>query len=265
MIGKGGQGSGWPEVGAWKPAADGCLVAMNTTGQDREPSPPKTVSGRDAPRQGDDRGRLTRLLRSPAFAILLVAPFLGEVMSTATSPLDLILPWNLVLMAALYGSGALICRELVRRYRLGLLGLCLFGAAYAVYEEALVDRFWFDPRFWDDVGVGSYSQVWHTNLLIASHLTAFHVAVSICSSIVLVERLFPAYRERAWAGRRGLTFAAFALAAVVPITYGDFARVPAGPMLAAAGLCVLLVVGAFLTPHRWWLHRRGAPVVIPDE
>ena len=197
------------------------------------------------PQQGTRRGRLTRARRSPVLAILLVAPFLGEVTSTATPPLDLLLPWNLALMAALYGCGALICRELVRRHRLGLLGLCLLGAAYAVYEEALVDRFWFDPEFQEAVGVGAYGRVWHTNLLLAVHLTAFHVAVSICSSILLVERLFPAYRERAWTGRRGLTFAGLALAAVVPITSSDFARVPAGQLLAAGGLGILLVWGAF--------------------
>src|SRR4051812_25739639 len=99
----------------------------------------------------------------PVVAIALVAPFLGEVVSMATPPLDLLRPWNLALMVALYGGGALICRELAHRYRLGVLGLCLLGAAYAVYEEALVDRYWFDPRYWADAGVGSYSRVWHTN------------------------------------------------------------------------------------------------------
>ncbi|HSV64893.1 MAG TPA: hypothetical protein VLJ59_03155, partial [Mycobacteriales bacterium] len=121
-------------------------------------------------------------MRSPAFAILLVAPFLGEALSASTPPLDLILPWNLALLAALYGSGALICRELARRYRLGRPGLCLLGAAYAVYEEALIVRSWFDARYHDRVGVGSCSWVWHTNLLVASYLTAFHIVVSICSS-----------------------------------------------------------------------------------
>jgi hypothetical protein len=189
---------------------DGSLVAMDALGLNQDPLSTVAASGGEVPHQGNRRGRLSRVLRSPALAILLLAPFLGEVSSTATPPLDLLLPWNLALMMALYGSGALICRELVRRHRLGLLGLCLLGAAYAVYEEALVDRFWFDQHFQQEVGVGAYGRVWQTNLLIASHLTAFHVAVSICSSILLVERMFPAYRERAWAGRRGLTFAAIA-------------------------------------------------------
>ncbi|WP_433306384.1 hypothetical protein ACQP2F_20640 [Actinoplanes sp. CA-030573] len=190
------------------------------------------------------------MTRLPAVVIVLVAPFLGEVLPTATPPLGLLLPWNLALMAALYGSGALLCRELTRRYRLGLPGLCLLAAAYAVYEEALVDRYWFDPHYWQEAGVGSYGRVWHTNILLASHLTAFHVAVSIGASIVLVEALFPAYRNQPWVGRPGLALAAAALAAVAPITYEEYAHVPRGQLIAATALGAVLVASAFLLRRR---------------
>jgi hypothetical protein len=223
---------------------------MDATGQDEEPLALTAASGRDVPRQAEEHGRFARVLRSPVVAILLVAPFLGETLSGSTPPLDLILPWNLALMAGLYGCGALICREVARRFGLGLLGLCLLGAAYGVYEEALVDRYWFYPKFWDDAGVGSYSEVWHTNLLLATHLTIFHSAVSICSSILIVERLFPAHRNRPWASRRGLAIAALVLGVGVPFMYGELSRGPGGLVLvAAAGLCALLVVCAFLAPR----------------
>jgi hypothetical protein len=208
-----------------------------------------------------ERGHVVRLVWRPAVVILLLAPFFGETLSAATPPLDLILPWNLALMAGLYGSGALICREVARRWRLGLLGLCLLGAAYGVYEEALIDRYWFYPKFWDDAGIGSYSRVWHTNLLLAVHLTAFHIAVSICSSILIVERLFPDHQDRAWAGRRGLGIAAVMLGFLVPLYYGT---PPANPgilvLVVAGGLCVLLVVSAFLAPRL-----RGRPGTIGQE
>ena len=104
----------------------------------------------------------------PVLALLLTAPYLGEVLSTATSSIELLLPWNLALFVALYGSGALLCREMAHRWGLGLPGLALLGAAYGVYEEALVDRFWFNPGYAHDTGVGDYAQVWHTNLLLAT-------------------------------------------------------------------------------------------------
>jgi hypothetical protein len=188
----------------------------------------------------------------PALAILLVAPFLGEGLSGATPPLDLVLPWNLALMVALYGCGALLCREVAHRFDLGFPGLCLLGAAYGVYEEALVDRYWFYPTFWHDSGVGTYSVVWHTNVMLAVHLTAFHTAISICSSVVVVEYLFPAWRERVWTGRSGLVVAAVALAAV-PLVYGEFDRRPPLPVLAAAvAVGLLLVVSAFWVGRSRW-------------
>jgi hypothetical protein len=98
-------------------------------------------------------------LRHPAVVALLLAPVLGEWLSTATAPLDMLLwPPALVLLVSLYGCGALLCREIARRHGLGLRGLCLLAAAYAVFEEALVDRFWFHPRPADEGGLGTYSE-----------------------------------------------------------------------------------------------------------
>jgi len=196
-------------------------------------------------------GRLSRLfLASPALLVLLVAPYFGEGLSGATPPLDLVLPWNLAFMVALYGCGALVCREVAHRFGLGFAGLCLLGVAYGVWEEALVDRYWFYPRFWRDSGIGSYSVVWHTNVLIAVHLTAFHTAISICSSVLVVEWLVPRRRDRPWVCRPGLGVVAVALAAT-PLIYGEFDQRPPIPvLLAATGLAGLAVVAAFLVGRR---------------
>ncbi|MGI5230920.1 hypothetical protein [Actinoallomurus sp. CA-142502] len=185
----------------------------------------------------------------PVLVLLLSAPYLGEVLSTATPPLDLLLPWNLALFVALYGCGALLCRELAHRWGLGLPGLILLGMAYGVYEEALVDRFWFDPAYARHSGVGDYARIWHTNLLLATHLTAFHAAVSVCSSVIIVTRLFPGDRDRAWVRPRGLLVAAAGMPLVLFLTYESYVRPPLGPALVALGIGVLFVVGAYLSRH----------------
>jgi len=187
----------------------------------------------------------------PVLALLLVAPYLGEVLSTAKSPLELLLPWNLALLVPLYGGGALLCRELAHRWGLGLPGLALLGAAYGVYEEALVDRFWFDQRYADATGVGGYGQVWRTNVLLAAHLTAFHAAVSICASILIVTWLFPDCRDRTWVGGRGLVATGIAMLLVLVVTYEDYVRPPSGPLTAACVALASLVAAASRT-------RRGA-------
>lgn len=193
--------------------------------------------------------RLRRAITSPLLLILLIAPFFGEGLSGSSPPADLLLPWNLAFMASLYGCGALVCREVAHRFGLGFAGLVLLGVAYAVWEEALVDRYWFFPQFWKDSGIGTYSVVWHTNVLLAVHLSVFHTAVSICASIVVVEWLVPRGRHRPWTGRSGLVVAGLILAAT-PVIYGEFDQRPPTAVLVVAGvLLVALAVTAFVAAH----------------
>lgn len=198
-------------------------------------------------------GFLRGVSTSPAFLILLIAPFFGEAMSGSTPPLDLLLPWNFAFMAALYGCGALICRELAHRFGLGFSGLMVLGVAYAVWEEALVDRYWFFSPFWEGSGIGTYSVVWHTNALLAVHLTVFHTAISICASVLVVEWLVPRARHRVWVSTRGLILAGLVLAGT-PVIYGEFDQRPPATVLGAAiGLLATVVGAAFLVGRR---HRR---------
>ena len=182
------------------------------------------------------------MLRQPLVAVLVLAPVLGEWLTTATPPLDMLLwPPALVLLVALYGGGALLCRELARRSNLGLLGLCLIAAAYAVFEEAVVDRYWFQPRALSEGGLGTYSEVWHINVLLATNLTVFHVAVSIVSTIVLVELAFPTHRQRPWVEGRGLIATVAAFLVLPPLLYGEYTLDPM-PQLALAALLVVALV-----------------------
>lgn len=196
-------------------------------------------------------------------AILLLAPVLGDCLTGATPPLDVVLwPPGAVLLIALYGCGALLCREIAFRRGLGLRGLCLLGAAYAVFEEALVDRFWFSARPSSDGGLGHYSEVWHTNVLLATNLTVFHVAVSIVSTIVLVELLFPGQRERAYLTPRGVAVTVGAFLVVPPLLSGQYSVQPLPQLICAGGLVIGLVMLGVRSPGRpslWESDVRPAP------
>jgi hypothetical protein len=200
-------------------------------------------------RPGHDEGVIS--LRRPWLVALGLAPVLGEWLSAATPPLDMLWPPTLLFFVSLYGCGAVLCRELARRHRLGLTGLCLLAAAYAVFEEAIVDRYWFDARPSTDGGLGHYSEVWHTNVLLATNLTIFHVVVSIGSTIVLVELLFPGHRDKPWLSTRGLWLAGAALLIVPAAIFGRYDLRPLPQMLVAAALVLLLVLLA--------LNRAGHP------
>ena len=186
----------------------------------------------------------------PAATLLLLAPFFGECLSTATPPLDLVMPWTLPVMVALYGCGALLCREITVRAGLGKPGLCLLGCVYAVWEEGLVDRFWFDRPFAQQSGVGDYGRVWDISLPLAWDLTLFHVTVSILASIMVVERLFPMNRQQTWLGIPGLAVTGTLFLLVLPLLWESFPVPPASRLIAVVGLMAALVVAAITLPSR---------------
>src|SRR5437870_317974 len=92
----------------------------------------------------------------PALLTLyLLSPIIAEVLSGSTPPLMFINPIMLMYETALYGSGAILVRELVRRRGLGWGSILLLGAAYGILEEGLIITSWFNP-YWPDLGRLAY-------------------------------------------------------------------------------------------------------------
>lgn len=157
---------------------------------------------------------LPRIRIWPALLTLyFLSPLIGEVLSNST-PIAMFVtnPFAFIYLPALYGSGAILVRELVRRRGLGWPSILLLGAAYGILEEALVVTSWFNP-YWPDIcnramtppqGLCDYSRVLDTNVVWALSLTLYHATVSIAIPILLTERLFPHLAERPWLKRGGL-------------------------------------------------------------
>jgi hypothetical protein len=117
-------------------------------------------------------------------------------------------PLSLLYLPALYGSGAILVRELVRRRRLGWGSVLLLGAAYGILEEGLVVTSWFNPS-WPDLGLlATYGRLLDTSWVWAVGLTIYHAVVSITLPIVLTEALFPSIADQPWLGKRGLRIVA---------------------------------------------------------
>jgi len=92
------------------------------------------VTGHPAPRH---RLRL-------AFALFLLAPLVGEYL-LGNQPVSA-LPW-LLLLAPMYGGGALLVRETARRTGRGWAAMVLLGAAYALIEEGPIDQMLWNPHY----------------------------------------------------------------------------------------------------------------------
>lgn len=152
---------------------------------------------------------MTRIARNlkripPWLTLLLLAPVLGELVSGHQSPLEFINPLNFVILSLPYGFGALICRELVVRWKKGWLSLLVLGMAYGIYEEAIVVHSIFNPQ-WSELGaLANYGYFGGVNWTWGELMIHFHALISIGASVGLVQLMYPERQHQRWLGNKGL-------------------------------------------------------------
>src|SRR5258708_4112593 len=134
--------------------ADGERTSVMAEQFGTDPWPPVPQEGREAfvplsSARSTAAGALQQAQRTwlPVLTLCLLAPLIAEMSTGSTPPLM----WNnvggIILTTGLYGSGALLARELIRRRGLGWSSLALLGAAYGVLEEGLAFQSWFNPTW----------------------------------------------------------------------------------------------------------------------
>jgi hypothetical protein len=229
------------------------------------PTSPSDLPGYGAPAIG----KLPARVWLAALTLFFLAPFCGEVLSTSTPPTQFFFnPVNLIFQPALYGSGALLIRETVRRRGLTWSNLLLLGAAYGILEEALVTNTWFHSTATLHA-LGTYGRALGVNWLWALQLTAFHAVVSITIPIVVVEALFPGLARKPWLQTSGsclftALLTAASLAGAIGWGFIVYAKTgyPHPPLIYLLG--VLLAIAAFILGIRLQFPaptpaRRGPP------
>ncbi len=180
---------------------------------------------------------------SPALVLFFLSPTVAELLSGSAPPREFFNPFTLILLMALYGSGAVLCRELTRRWRKGWLCLLCLGAAYGILEEGLMVKSFFDPA-WVDLGaLGTYGRWVGVNWVWAAALTVYHAVFSIAIPVLLVELAFPSRRADRWVGRR--TEVGLWILLTADVLFGFLFLTPyrpplAGLALASAGILILV-------------------------
>jgi hypothetical protein len=169
----------------------------------------------------------------PWLTLLILAPLLGEIVSGHQPPLQLCNPVSVVLFMLPYGFGALVCRELVRRWKKGWLSLLLLAAAYGVYEEAIVVRSFFNPE-WAELEILKQYSALGLNWTWSEAMVHFHVLVSIAAAVTLAEMIHPGRRSEPWLGNKGLTACCAGLALWFPAGWLMTQYVPPLPGYLAA-------------------------------
>lgn len=143
-----------------------------------------------------------------AVSLYFLAAIVPEMLSGSTPPLRFLQPFNLVFLPILYGSSALLIHEAVVRWRLGWANVLLLGAAFGVFEEALVVQTWFS---YVASGSASYTA---TNFSVAHGVdwsaaiayTCYHSIISVATPLLLIKQLFPRQVDQPWLGPRSATF-----------------------------------------------------------
>jgi MFS family permease len=181
-----------------------------------------------------------------------LSPVIGELLSGSSPPLEFFKPIAFLFMASLYGSGAIVVRELKFRWKKDFKALLLLGAAYGILEEGLMVKSFFDPK-WMDLGImGSFGRWAEVNWVWAEMLTVYHAVFSITIPIVLVELAYAERKEESWIGKRLFTYLIVVWSAVTAIGFSFMTgyRPPPLQYLLAIVAMGLFVYAAYRIPTR---------------
>ncbi|MEU4830322.1 hypothetical protein [Streptosporangium sp. NPDC023615] len=216
-----------------------------------DPVPPTAA----VPAPAGDRPKPKRRLWAPIVSLLLLSPFVAELL---LGDIALTSVGVVVALVPLYGCGALLIRELARRTGRGWPTIALLAGAFGVLEEGFATMSLFNPdfagyRLLDEaplpfLGMGAEWTV---------YVLSLHVVWSICTPIALAESLFPSRARVPWLRTRGLVVTSVVFLLTVALYWagtfytagtgtGPQAFRPTAPqMIATAVTAVVLVLAAF--------------------
>jgi hypothetical protein len=137
---------------------------------------------------------------APAITLMILAPLIAEVLSGATrlSFIFAFVPEILV-----WGGGALLIRELVRRWGGGWVSLLLLGIGLAVAEETVIQQTSLAPLPWL-VNIPVYGRVWGVNWPYFLFMLGYESVLVVMAPVQLTELIFPEKRKQPWLSGRGL-------------------------------------------------------------
>lgn len=185
---------------------------------------------------------------SPALVLFFLAPAIGELLSGSAPPVEFFNPFMLIVLTALYGSGAILVRELALRWDKRWPTILMLGLAYGVLEEGLMVKSFFDPS-WPDLGImGVYGRWAGVNWVWSLFLTIYHALFSIAIPILLVELLFPDLRDEQWIGQRGMI--GISLLLIADVLLGCFVLTTYRPPTFPYVMALIVVMSLYLLARR---------------
>src|SRR5215469_11080014 len=136
----------------------------------------------------------TRRFRAPIWTLILLAPFIAEVLSGSTRASILFVYFPEVMV---WGVGALFCRELARRWQAGGTSLLLLGLALSIAEEFIIQQTSIAPLPFP-FSHADYGRMWGVNLVYLLFMLGFESVWVVVVPVQVTELFFPQKAEQPW-------------------------------------------------------------------
>ncbi|MGA8088611.1 MAG: hypothetical protein WCA10_14980 [Terracidiphilus sp.] len=138
--------------------------------------------------------------RGAIWTLLVLAPVIAEVLSGSTrlSILFVLIPEIMV-----WGGGALLARELVRRWRAGATSLLCLGLALSIAEEFIIQQTSIAPLPFPGANA-DFARFWGINWVYLLFMLGFESVWVVLVPVQITELFFPDHRELPWLRTRGL-------------------------------------------------------------
>jgi len=142
--------------------------------------------------------------RWKAFVLVVLAPFLAELVSGSTAPQAWLLPWVLLVFMAIYGLSALAIRELAIRTGGGAATVIVLGLAFGIVNEGMAAHSLFNPAWPGVAPLSVYGRFAGVSWIWTEWILPFHAVWSISFPIFLVRQFWPEGERTRWVSDRGV-------------------------------------------------------------
>lgn len=140
----------------------------------------------------------------PVATLIFLSPVLTELLMGVIHITNI---WLLVPEMGVYGTAALIIRDVVRRQHRGWGTILLLGIAYALAEECVILQTSLTPQFFPPAGTSSFGWAFGVQWFYLLAMLGYESVYAIVLPISLTEMLFPERRDIPWLSQRGLVIA----------------------------------------------------------
>ena len=138
--------------------------------------------------------------------LLFVPAMVAELLTGSAPPARFFSPLWLLIFVLQYGCSGLLIREARARWNLQW-GVLFLAVAYAIAEEGLTTKAFFNPKWMGAGQLSGYGMYWGVQWVWTLGVVYGHATASVLVPLAMAEHLWPQYRRTAILGKYGVLLA----------------------------------------------------------